>query len=60
MIVDNIRVRCRLRGITIAQVERDLSLSHGAISKWDTSDPGVSKVKAVADYFGTTIDELIK
>ncbi len=56
---ENIKKRCKAKGISIAKLERDTKLSVGSISHWRTSDPKVSNVKAVADYLGCTIDELL-
>lgn len=56
---ENIKKRCKAKGISIAKLERDTKLSVGSISHWRTSNPKVSNVKAVADYIGCTIDELL-
>lgn len=56
---ENIKKRCKAKGISIAKLERDTKLSVGSISHWRTSDPKVSNVKAVADYLHCTIDELL-
>lgn len=56
---ENIKKRCKAKGISIAKLERDTKLSVGSISHWRTSEPKVSNVKAVADYLHCTIDELL-
>lgn len=56
---ENIKKKCKMRGISIAKLERATNLSIGSISHWRTSDPKVSNVKAVADYLHCTIDELL-
>ena len=56
---ENIKKKCKDRGISIAKLERATKLSVGSISHWRTSDPKVSNVKAVADCLGCTIDELL-
>ncbi len=56
---ENIKKKCEAKGISIAQLERDAKLSVGSISHWRVSDPKVGNVKAVADYFQCTIDELL-
>ena len=43
----------------IMQLEEDLGFARGSIYKWDTNTPSVSKVKAVADRLGTTVDALL-
>lgn len=56
---ENIKKRCEAKGISIAKLERATKLSVGSISHWRVSDPKLGNVKAVADYFRCTIDELL-
>lgn len=52
---------CRLaekKGVTIAQVERDLGFSAASLRKIDTNRPGSEKVMALAKYFGVSTDYL--
>ena len=56
---ENIKDKCKTKGISIAELERATKLSVGSISHWRTSDPKVGNVKAVADYLHCTIDELL-
>ena len=58
-LVGNIKQLCSERGITIAELERRVGISNGQIRKWDTSTPGLDKVKLVADYFLVSVDYLI-
>ena len=60
MIVENISRLCKERGTSFAKLERELGMGNGVIAKWNTSSPVVSNIKAVADYFGVTVDELLK
>lgn len=60
MIVENIARLCKERGISFAKLERELGMGNGVIAKWNTSSPVVCNIKAVADYFGVTVDELLK
>lgn len=60
VILDNIRALCSKRGVTTFSLERKLGLGSGTISKWGTVSPTVAKLKRVADYFGVTVDELLK
>lgn len=51
---------CKKRGITIAQLERECHMSSTSIKKWKSaSTPGVDKVRAVANYFGVSMDYLV-
>lgn len=59
-IYENIKKRCKQKGISIAKLEREVKLSVGTISHWRVSDPTVGNVKAVADYLQCNIDELVK
>lgn len=57
--LEKIRALASEKGVSIAQVERECGLGQRSISKWDSSEPSVNKVKAVADYFEITVDELL-
>lgn len=59
MLLKNIRKLCQERQTTVAQMEREIGLSNGTISKWATSSPTVNNLKAVADYLGVSMDELL-
>ena len=51
---------CSDRNITIAELERETGIGNGVISRWDTLNPRVDRLKLVADYFGVSMDELLK
>lgn len=59
MIFTNISRLCKERGISIAKLEREAGLGNATIRNWNISTPTVNKLKLVADYFGTTVDELL-
>lgn len=59
MIYTNVQNLCREKGITITQLERELGLGNATIRGWKNSSPTVERLKAVADYFGITVDALI-
>ena len=59
MIYTNVSNLCRSRGISISKLERELGFGNATIRGWASSSPTVEKLKAVADYFGVTVDELI-
>lgn len=54
-----IKALCVGRGTTFAELERTLRLGNGTIARWNTSTPGVDKVKRVADYFSVSVDSLL-
>ena len=60
MLADKIRALCKSRGKRVGDVEAACGLSIGAISKWNCSSPTVRNLKAVADYFQVTVDELLR
>ena len=59
MNVDLIRELCKKNGISIMKLEEALGFGNGTINKWATKIPAVTKVKAVADFFGVTVDSLL-
>lgn len=60
MIYDRIKRLCDEKGTTIYALTKELNLGYGTISRWRTSSPSVDRLKAVADYFGVTVDSLLK
>ena len=59
MIYTKISDLCQNRGISIAKLERELNFGNATVRGWATSSPTVEKLKAVADYFGVTVDDLL-
>lgn len=49
---------CREKEISINKLEKDLGFGASSINKWYRSKPSADKVKAVADYFGVSMDYL--
>ena len=60
MIYKNIEARCREKGISVSALEKTLGLGNATIKGWSESSPKVSNLKKVADFFGCTVDELLK
>ena len=58
-ILDKIKELCSQRGISIAQLEKDLGFSNKSLFAWKDTNPGIDRVKKVADYFGVSIDYLV-
>ena len=54
--VSKIEKLCKERGITVTRLEKALNFGRCTISKWKESSPSVNKLKAVADYFGVSIE----
>ena len=57
--MSNITNLCRNKGISIAKLEKELGFGNATIRMWAKASPSVEKVKAVADYFGVSVDQLI-
>jgi hypothetical protein len=60
MLYTKIKLLCKERKVPISKMERELSFPRGYIFQWGKIEPGVQKVKKVADYLGVSIEELIK
>lgn len=60
MIVPKIRALCKERKVSMAVLEKSTGIGKNSIYDWDRSVPAVDKVKRVADYFGVTVDELLR
>lgn len=61
-LVQNIRVICKEKGITITQLERDLGFSPGLISRWSKStktSPAFDKIVDIIEYLDITYEELM-
>ena len=60
MLLDKIKKMCAEKGVSIADVEAAAGVGKNVIYKWDKSVPSIKNLKSVADYFGVTVDELLK
>ena len=60
MVYKNVLALCEKSGISISAPEKALGLGNATIRGWKESSPRVNTVKAVADFFGVTVDELLK
>ena len=59
MLFDRIAALCMEKHISISKLEQECGLGNATIRGWKSSDPGASKLKAVADYLGVTVDFLL-
>ncbi len=57
-IVESIKAICKTRGITVTKLEETLGMSQGLISRWSKSDPSLSKIIDIANYFNLSLDEI--
>lgn len=60
MIYRNIRAIARSKKISIRKIERETGITLGSIYHWDDVKPSVDKVALVADYLGTTIEQILR
>lgn len=60
MLYEKISQLCKESGISVARLERELGLGNATIRGWIVSSPRLENVKLVADYFGLSVDELMK
>lgn len=60
MKLEKIRALCMKKSMSLIDLENEVGLGNGTICKWEGKNPGVENVKRVADYFGTTVDNLLK
>ena len=49
---------CNKKGISQSQLERDIGISGGSITKWKFAEPRMSTLEKVAEYFGVTVEYL--
>lgn len=59
VLVNNIKKICQDRQIPISQLEKDLYMSPGLISRWTRNVPAFDRVVEIAEYFDISVDSLI-
>jgi transcriptional regulator with XRE-family HTH domain len=59
-LVERIKILCKEHNTSIPKLEEEFKLGRGAIYKWDVNRPTIDKVQRVADYFGATIDSMVR
>ena len=58
MLYEKIKELSKKKGVSITQLERDLDLGRGSLSKIDRHKPSNDKLQKIAEYFGITVDQL--
>jgi len=58
-IVNSIKNLCKEYNITVTKLEETLGMSQGLIGRWNKSDPSLSKIIDIADYFKISLDEVV-
>lgn len=59
MLNEKIKAIAEEKKIPIRVIEKESDLPQGSICRWDKIKPNVYKVKAVADYLGVDINDLL-
>ncbi len=57
---ENIQTLCKEHNISGKDLEEQLGFGKGYVSKIDKSNPNISKLRKIADYFGVTVDYILK
>ena len=60
MIYEKVAKLCADRGISIRALELELKMGNGTIKGWEKTNPRVDLLKKVCDFFGVTLDEMMK
>lgn len=58
-LVEKIRALARQRDLSLPQLEQELGLGNGTISRWRSSSPNTEKLQKIADYFNVSMDYLL-
>lgn len=59
ILVENIRRICKEKGISIAQMEKELKWSQGLISRWTKNSPSIGKIIEVINYLNVSYEDLL-
>ena len=60
MIYERIEKLFKERGISVRKLESECFLSNGSVAKWKISSPSVESLGKVAQFFGVSIDDLVR
>lgn len=58
-VYDRLKELCKLKGISIRQMEIDNEMSRGKASKWKQYTPQADALLALSEYFGVSTDYLL-
>ena len=56
---ERIKELCKLNNVSINELEKKLGISKGSLCKIDSTDPGLSRIIAIAEYFSVNINYLV-
>lgn len=57
--LERVKQLCQNHQISLAELERQIGLSSGSVTKWKKSSPSIENVEKIADYFHVSIDYLL-
>jgi hypothetical protein len=60
VIYEKVAKLCVDRGISIRALELELKMGNGTIKGWEKTNPRVDLLKKVCDFFGVTLDEMMR
>ena len=60
MLYSKIETMCKESGISISGLEKAVGLGNATIKGWKESSPRLDNLIKVAEYFGCTVDELMR
>lgn len=58
ILIENIRKLCQEHKVSVSQLEKDLYMSPGLISRWSKNTPTLDRIVDIAEYFGVTLDAI--
>ena len=58
-IYSNVKAVCKSKGISVMKLETELGFARSSIYKWNKPQPGIEKIKKVADYLGVSMEYLL-
>ena len=56
---ENIKRIAERKGVSISKLEKDLGFARSSVAKFNSNIPNVDKIKAIAEYFAVSIDEIV-
>lgn len=60
VLVERIRNLCKEKGISVAQMEKDLEWSQGLISRWTKNSPSIGRIMEAVHYLEVSYEELLE
>lgn len=58
-ILDRIKKLCKLKGVTLSRMEKEIGLSQGAAYKWKISSPSLEVLEKLSNFFNVSVDYIM-